>query len=266
MTGTVKFSNDAGLGVITLDNPGKMNAVTSDMLVQLRSVLDRLATDDDVRVVILRGEGANFCSGIETGGLTAITQIDGGQRAAGFEASLSEVIGPLIMALLALRQPVVSSVQGYAIALGMALALASDLIVAAHSAKFVLPQVRLGHTPDHGESWLLPRRIGLSRALQLTLTGETLSGDGAERFGLANWLTTDEELPSRTLALAEQLLRLPPLALQQSKIILNAAPQNSLDDQLAAELHAVKLCAASDDFVEAMCAYREKRQGIYRGA
>lgn len=265
MTKTVRLTKDAGLGIITLDNPGKMNAVTFEMMAQLKSILDRLATDEEVRVVVIRGEGDNFCSGIETSGLTATTDLTGEQRAAGFEASLSGVIGPLIKAFLALPQPVVGSIKGYAIALGISFALASDLIIASHSAKFVLPQVRLGHTLDHGESWLLPRRIGLSRAMQLTLTGETLSGEDAARFNLANWLTADEDLQDRTAAVAENLLRLPPIALRQSKAILNASLHNTLDDQMAAEMQAVMICAASDDFAEAMSAFMERRQGHFRG-
>jgi 2-(1,2-epoxy-1,2-dihydrophenyl)acetyl-CoA isomerase len=109
-----------------------------------------------------------------------------------------ELSMPLFLALHAVQQPVVCSVRGYAVGAGMQFALLSDLVVAAHSARFVLPQIRLGHSVDHGESWALPRRVGVGRAMQLMALGETVSGPDAERFGLANWGVPDEQLEEKT--------------------------------------------------------------------
>ncbi len=100
--------------------------------------------------------------------------------------------------MAAVPQPVVCSVRGYAVGAGMQMALMSDLVVAAESAKFVLPQVRLGHNVDHGESWALPRKVGMGRAMQLMALGETVSGRDAERFGLANWVVEEGALEQKT--------------------------------------------------------------------
>ena len=172
---------------------------------------------------------------------------------------------PLFLAMGAVPQPVVCSVRGYAVGAGMQMALMSDLVVAAESAKFVLPQVRLGHNVDHGESWALPRKVGMGRAMQLMALGESVNGRDAERFGIANWVVDDGALEQKTEEIVSRLASSPTVAIREMKELLRGAAQRSLEEQLEAEARALGVCAATEDFAEAIGAFLAKRKPAFKG-
>ena len=265
MTEDVQLECKEGAAWITLQRPATKNALTPEMMKVLLALLDGLAGDTAVRVVVLRGVGTDFCSGADVNGMANLLALPPDERAARFQRTLDERIVPLLQAFERLPQPIVSSVRGYAIGIGVQFALLSDLVMVSDTAQFVLPQVRLAHTLDHGESWYLPRRIGAAKAAQLCLLGEPLSAADAERFGLANWVVPDAELDGKTVKLVTKLLRVAPQSLWRTKALLKISRGNSLDAQLAAERAHVAAGAASDDYLEAMQAFREKRPARFSG-
>jgi 2-(1,2-epoxy-1,2-dihydrophenyl)acetyl-CoA isomerase len=254
------------LATITIDNPGARNALTNPMLAELTQAVALLAFDTRVDVVVLRGEGSDFCSGADMGDLAEVLAAPGPERTTAFQEGMRTQIQPLTRALLALEQPVVASVRGHAIGIGVMFVLAADLVVASETARFTVPQVRLGHTMDHGESWLLPRRIGPAKALQLGLLGERMTASDAERFGLANWVTADAELEERTARVVQTLLAASRFAVRSTKSLLRGALGASLDEQLAAEVDHASTCAGTADFVEAISAQVERREPRFTGA
>jgi 2-(1,2-epoxy-1,2-dihydrophenyl)acetyl-CoA isomerase len=254
-----------GVATVTLNRPAVKNALTFAMCRELIGFLESLPEDFATRVVVLRGSGTDFCSGADLKDVSGIVVADARERSEAATRQVRELSIPLFLALHAVPQPVVCSVRGYAIGAGMQLALLSDLVVAAQSAKFVLPQVRLGHSVDHGESWALPRRVGSGRAMQLMVLGETLNGSDAERFGVANWVVPDEQLEDKTAEIVQRLAAGPTTAIREMKALLAGASQRSFAEQFDAEARSLGVCAASADFAEAISAFMGKRKPSFTG-
>jgi 2-(1,2-epoxy-1,2-dihydrophenyl)acetyl-CoA isomerase len=259
------LERSAGVATVTLNRPAVKNALTFAMCRELVGFLESLPRDAATRVVVLRGAGSDFCSGADLKDVASILSPDPAERAQTAMRQVRELSQPLFSALQAVPQPVVCSVRGYAVGAGMQFALLADLVLVAQSAKLVLPQVRLGHSVDHGESWALPRRVGLGRAMQLLALGESVSGAEAERIGLANWVVADEELEPRTAALVQRLSASATIALREMKALLRGALGRDFAEQFNAEARALGVCAASADFAEAIGAFMAKRTPEFTG-
>ena len=174
-----------------------------------------------------------------------------------------DVSQTLFRALANVQAPVITSLRGYAIGAGMQFVLSADLVVASETAKLAVPLTRLGHTTDHGESYYLPRKIGAARAMQVLLMGEFIAAAEAERFGLVNWVTADENLEARTAEVIATIGLGAPQAVLGMKALLRGSLDASLDEQYEAELAAVGDCAAREDFVEALTAATQKRKPVF---
>lgn len=243
-----------GVARIVIDRPKSRNALTTQMTRQLVDIVTALGSDESVGVVLLSGTGPDFCAGMDLGDISAAISPDPVERASAFTTGLPLNVHPLLYSLLAVPQPVVVAVRGNVIGLGVMLTLAADLVVASDTARFLVPQVRLGHAMDHGESWLLPRRVGAAQAARMSLLAEPVSATDAERHGLASWVVLDEELESRSLEIVDRLKALPAPAVAATKGLLRASLDSSLDDQLGREVRESARCAATDEFVEAVTA------------
>jgi 2-(1,2-epoxy-1,2-dihydrophenyl)acetyl-CoA isomerase len=251
---------------ITLDRPTSRNAMTASMIEALRSAVEGVSSEAGVDVVVIRGAGTDFCAGSDMGDLASVLTASPGERGAAFKQAMQHSIQPLGRALLNLDKPLVVSARGHAIGLGVLFLLAADLVVLSRTAQITVPQVRLGHTVDHGESWLLPRKVGQAKAMQLCLLGERMSACDAERFGLANWLTDDADLESKTNAVVAGLLSVAPIPLHRTKSLLRSSLDTDLETQFDAERISAAACAETDDFVEAITAHVERRPAAFVGA
>lgn len=265
MGGTIELRVENGLASVTINRPERMNALTDGMIVDLTDIARDLAHDLACRVVAIRHTGKHLCTGSDTGDLAEMARQSSADRERAFYHGLATRIQPLLRAWLAVPQPVVVGARGHAIGLGVQFLLTADLVVASDSLKITLPQVQLGHVFDHGESYLLPRRIGQRKAIELALLGDRMTAFDAERFGLVNFLVPDSELERRTDEVIARLLGMPPLALLSSKALMRTSETADLDTQLSAERMFVSRCAAADDFVEAMAAFAEKRKPRFTG-
>jgi 2-(1,2-epoxy-1,2-dihydrophenyl)acetyl-CoA isomerase len=254
-----------GVTTVTFNRPTVKNALTFAMCRELIALLEGVRADPSTRVVLLRGAGTDFSSGADLREVATILAPDARERSEAAMRQVRELSMPLFLALHAVPQPVVCSVRGHAVGAGMQFALLADLVVAGQSAKFLLPQVRLGHNVDHGESWALPRKVGMGRALQLMALGETLGAADAERFGIANWVVPEEELEQKTSEIVQRLAAAPTLAIREMKELLRSAQQLTFAAQFEAEARALGVCAGSADFAEAIGAFLAKRPPVFSG-
>lgn len=251
---------------IRLNRPEQLNAMTADMRNEIVARLHAARADTAVRAVVLTGSGKGFCSGAD------ISRPGGG---AGAENALPAVFATretmttgsqaLLRAIWDLEKPVIAAVNGTAAGLGAHLAFASDLVIAAESAKFIEVFVRRGIALDAAGGWLLPRLLPLSKAKELVFFGDDLPAAEAHRLGLVNRLVPADELESAARAWAERLAGGPTLAIGLSKRLLNRGTEVDFATLLAEEGFAQALTSQSEDMREAMAAFREKRKPAFQG-
>jgi 2-(1,2-epoxy-1,2-dihydrophenyl)acetyl-CoA isomerase len=241
------------VAVLTLNRPEKMNALTSAMVDQLRESLEAASDDERVRAAVITGAGRGFCAGAD------LEFADPDVR-----RLLREHYAPLIKAMSSLELPIVTGVNGTAAGVGISVALAGDMVVAAEGAKFVLAFSGVGLVPDGGMTWVLPRLIGRARAFELMATGKRLDAEGALELGLVNRLAPAERVRDEALAVAAELAA-GPRSIGLLKRALRASPEQDLSDQLDLEADLQSEAVASSDFNEAIAAFREKREPRFRG-
>ena len=251
-----------GLVTVTLARPEAGNALDRAMAEDLVTVTTMLATSSTARAVLLRGAGRNFCVGGDIKGFSAA------QDEGTLDAYILELVGLFHMAvagLVHLDMPVVAAVQGSVAGGGLSLACSCDLVVAGEGTRFVVAYAGIGLTPDGSASSVLPRLIGLRRALELTLTNRPLSAREAVDWGLISHVVPDGELDKRARALAEELARGPTRALGASKRLLRAGWTEGIDGQLRDEGATITAMAGTADAKEGIAAFIEKRPPTFTG-
>ncbi len=258
---TVLFDVEAGVAQLTLNRPDRLNSFTMIMHGEVAEALASAADDPAVRAVLLTGAGRGFCAGqdltdraVAPGG----TPIDLGDTVERFYA-------PLIRRLATIPKPVVCAVNGVAAGAGANIALACDVVVAARSAKFIQSFANIGLIPDSGGTWVLPRLVGQARALGLALTGEPLSAETAESWGLIWRCVDDDALIAEAQALAARLANGPTRGLAETKRLIRASWVQSLDAELDIERDAMRMLGNSADYQEGVAAFTAKRPAVFTG-
>ncbi len=251
----VRFED--GILELVLNRPEKLNAFSEPMMQRLTTELIHARVDDAVKVVVISGAGRAFSAGGD------IASMDGAQP-----TEVYEHIGLLnraVLAMTALPKPVIASVQGFAAGAGFNLALASDLIVAADDAKFVMSFAQVGLTSDGGGHYFLPYLVGPHVAKELLFLAEPLPASRAYAYGIVNRLVPPAELAAETTKLARRLAMGPSVALGQMKRLVDRAFQSSLAQMLEDEQTAQVLLTGSVDHREGVTAFGEKRQAKFQG-
>ncbi len=246
-----------GILTVTLNRPDKLNGVTTAMWAHLRDIFRNGAADNDVRALVLAGNGRAFCAGADL-----------------WDSSGSGATHPLermrrthdtALALHQFPKPTVARVHGIAAGAGANLALGCDLIVASTEARFSEIFAKRGLALDFGGSWLLPRLVGMQRAKELALLAEIISATEAREMGLVNRVVAPDELDACVADIAARLASGPPIALALSKKLLNESLSRSMSAQLDAESMAQSIALKSADAVEAISAFTEKREPTFTG-
>jgi 2-(1,2-epoxy-1,2-dihydrophenyl)acetyl-CoA isomerase len=245
---------------LLLNRPDKLNAVNRALATALRSALQDAIADPDCRVVVLSGAGRAFSAGqdLEERRDVATKPIDLG-------AELMANWHPLIKLVHAAEKPIVAAINGLASGAAANLALACDVVLAARSASFTQPFVRIGIIPDCGGIYTLPRLVGAARARALAILAPTVNAERAEQLGLIWRMVDDHELESETRNVVERLFQAAPLALAVTKRALRESAGLDLDAVLALEAEEQRRLGCSRDYAEGVSSFFEKRLPTFRG-
>jgi enoyl-CoA hydratase/carnithine racemase len=259
---TINTERQGAIGVLTLNRPEKLNAVTSEMIKELTDYFSALHEQPETRVVILRGNGREFCAGAELGSEAFVAHGKGRpQRQLKMQQNYSSVI----RLMRSCPQPIVGLVHGAACGAGFSLLLACDVRFATPDARMNAAYVRVGVGGcDMGSGYLLPRLVGLSVASELFLTGRFLKADRAKSIGLISDIAPADQLLSMGLDFASEMLRVSPMGLRMTKQTLNIlidAP--GLDAALMMEDRQQVILLETHDHTEAVAAFRERRDPVY---
>lgn len=253
----------SGVATITLDRPDKLNSLTFDVYREMGDVLEALDDHDEVRALVITGEGRAFCSG---GDVNDIIGELFARDAKGLLA-FTRMTGRLIGNIRRLRRPVVAAVNGTAVGAGAVIALASDFRIASETASFafLFPKVGLCGA-DMGAGWLLPRVVGLARASEILFLGDRIDALHAERIGLVNRVVPQAECVTVATALAERLASGPAFAHAMTKQMLESEYAMSLDQAIEAEAQAQAICMQHSDFRTAYDAWKAKQPIRFAGS
>ena len=245
---------------ITLNRPDKLNCLNKSMHLTLRAALQQ-AHDQAARAVLITGAGRGFCAGQDLGDRRPGTS----DWPPDLQQTLNDYFNPIIKLITSLPAPVICAVNGVAAGAGMSIALACDMVLAADSASFIQSFSKIGLVPDAGSSWILPRRVGMARAMGLALTATPLSAADAEAWGLIWKRYDDDALLPAARAMAEQLASGPTAAFASTKMLMQRAATADIEAQLDHEARAQKLCATSTDYTEGVQAFLDKRAPRFTG-
>ena len=266
---TLQVFRENSVVTVTINQPEKKNAINSAMWDGLAEIFREIASRADDRVVVVTGAGNDFCSGADLSGrggnaAAAAGASAGAQNQVHHLAAMRRVNDACI-ALQRLPQPTIAKVRGVAVGAGCNLALGCDLVVASSTARFSEIFARRGLSLDFGGSWLLPRRIGMHRAKELALLAEIIGANDALEMGLINRVLPDGEVDAFVDNWARKLAAGPPIALAQTKRLLNNSLNVTLEEALDDEAAAQTINFATSDTAEAMRAFIEKREPKFTG-
>ncbi len=255
----------AGVATLTLNRPTSLNSLNKGLIDDIRSALRALRADANVKALIITGAGRGFCAGAD---LANAGFNDGVQRSVGEGISHSMEIGynPLVRDLTGFPKPVIVAVNGVAAGGGVGLALGGDIVIAAKSAYFV--QVfgpKLGLVPDMGCTWFFPHLLGRARSRALAMLGDRLPAEKAADWGLIWAAVDDAQLMTEARAVAERLAKGPTKAFGEIKHTLDAAAENTLDQQLELERRTQQKLGDTEDFREGVTAFLTKREPQFKG-
>lgn len=259
----VKYAVDGHVAMLTLNRPERLNAMNELLRHELLAVIDAVHADDNVRVLLITGEGRGFCSGADVMGPLPVAPTSPGQNELLDDHGW---VGRQAMALYGLNKPVIAVMNGIAAGAGMSLALAADMRVGCARSRFKTVFIERNLSPDSGMSFFLPRIVGYSRATDLIYTSRTVGADEAYRMGLLDRLVPEAELMTTALALANEMTQWPPVALRASKRVLQHSMESELEVALRYELSSLALGRkAVHDNQESRAALLEKRAPKYTG-
>jgi 2-(1,2-epoxy-1,2-dihydrophenyl)acetyl-CoA isomerase len=259
---SINIYRHGGAAKLELNRPERMNAWNKSLGLELRDAIAELGADSEVRAVLITGSGRAFSSGADLRDGTDPTP----EGHPDVYSVLTERYHPIITGIRSMAKPVVAAVNGAAAGIGLSLALACDLVVAAESSYFLLAFVNIGLVPDGGSSLLVPSRIGFARAAELALLGERLPAGKALEWGLINRVWPDSELMPNAEELVGKLASGPTRSYAGTKRQLNRWLYEQIDAQLEFEAQIQQEMAASGDFAEGVAAFTEKRQAKFTGA
>ncbi|HEY7196281.1 MAG TPA: enoyl-CoA hydratase-related protein [Gaiellaceae bacterium] len=252
---SVRVNREGEVGVVTLDRPERLNALSNQLMNELVGALEDLDADPEIRCIVLAGDDRAFAAGADVDEMASSTAIEmlAGRRIGQWDAIRS------------IRTPLVAAVSGWCLGGGCELAMACDLIVASETAKFGQPETGLGIIPGAGGTQRLTRAVGKAKAMDVILSGRTLDAREAERAGLVARVVAAEAWLDEAKRLAEAIAARPPVAQQLAKASVNRAFDTSLEVGLDYERRQLYLAFASEDAREGMRAFVEKRDPDFKG-
>jgi enoyl-CoA hydratase/carnithine racemase len=245
----------AGVWLLRLDRPEARNALSPELMEELASELERLDAEREARCLVIAGSDDVFAAGADVRALRERT----------FEESMRHPAASFWPRVAAIKTPLIAAVSGWALGGGFELALSCDLVVASETAEFGQPEITLGIIPGGGGTQRLARVIGKQRAMELVLTGRRIDAHEAARLGLVNAVVKKREWLDQALELAGRIARRPPIAARLAKQAVLAAEETGLSAGLEVERRLYEQAMATEDRIEGMDAFLEKRRPEFRG-
>lgn len=261
MSDLLKYEIADGIASITLNRPDKLNAFTGEMLEKWLVSLEDARVNPEVRVIVMTGSGRAFTTGGDVGSFDASAK----QSAAGIRKHLVEGVQRLPRKMAEIDKPIIAALNGFATGGGLDIALACDIRFAAESARFAETYAKMGLIPGAGGAWLLPRIVGVAKALELFWSTDWVDAREAERIGLVNKVFPDAELMESTYAFARKVADGAPLAIQTIKRVMRAGLDKDLNSALDLVAANMPIVRASEDHQEALAAFKEKRAPQFKG-
>lgn len=251
-------TNNNGVRVIKLNRPEVFNSFNKAMAIALQNELDRCASDESVRAIVLTGEGKAFCAGQD---LAEATDPNGPE----LKSIVKDHYNPIIEKIRNLEKPVIAAVNGVAAGAGANIALACDITIAKKSASFIQAFSKIGLIPDSGGTFFLPRIIGTQKALALMMTGDKVMADEAEAMNMIYKSVSDEDFDTEVANFAAKIASMPTRGLGLTKKAVNQSFSNNLTEQLAVEGVLQTEAGETHDFNEGVTAFMEKRKPEFKG-
>jgi enoyl-CoA hydratase len=255
---TLIYEKKDNIGVLTINRPEKLNALSNELVEELARFLDSVESEGELRVLVITGAGEKaFVAGADIQELVDRDAVLGRQVSRTRQEVFSRIEN--------LPIPVIAAVNGYALGGGLELALACSIRICSEKAQFGAPEVKLGLIPGDGGTQRLPRLVGLGRAMEMILTGDFIDAQEAFRIGLVNRVISHDELMNKAMGLAEKIAKRPPLAVRYAKEAVNRSQEGDSDSGYALESYLHALTCTTEDKKEGVKAFLEKRKGTFEG-
>jgi len=256
---TIITNLSEGIFTVTLNRPEVYNAFNEQMTTDLQAAFREAAKNNEIRCVIVTGAGKAFCSGQDLKDAPS----GGGQRS--LRDSLERRYNPLIRAMRNLPKPIIGALNGVAAGAGCSLALACDYRICAENAKLIEVFIRIGLVPDSGSSWFLVKYLGVAKAFELAATGDDVSAQKALELGLVNQVAAPEHLMEEATKVAKSFAAGPTKAYGYIKKMMDRAASMSLDEALDYEVYMQEAAGRTEDYANAVAAFREKKKAEFKG-
>ncbi len=251
----VKFEKKNNIAYVTINRPEALNALNQKVLEELKEIFDIMSNDEEIKAVILTGEGRSFVAGADIAQMKDQTMLEG-RNFIVFGQSVMDTIDNF-------RKPVVAAVNGFALGGGCELAMACDIRVASSKAKFGQPEVGLGIIPGFGGTQRLTRLVGKGMSKYLTFTGEIINADESLRIGLVEKVVEPEKLIEECEIIVSKIISNAPISIEMSKLAINVGAEIDLAAALKYEAELFATCFGTDDKIEGMSAFLEKRDAKF---
>jgi enoyl-CoA hydratase len=255
---TLIYEKKDNIGLLTINRPEKMNAISRELTSELKQLLDEIESDEELRILVITGAGDKaFVAGADVNEIV--------DREAKMGRRVSKERQEIFSRIENLHVPSVAAVNGYALGGGLELALACSIRICSEKAQFGAPEVKLGIIPGDGGTQRLPRLVGLGRAMEMILTGDFIDAQEACRIGLVNRVVPPEKLMSAAMELAQKIASRPPLAVRYAKEAVNRSQEGATGSGFALESFLHALSCTTEDKKEGVAAFLEKRKGEFKG-
>jgi enoyl-CoA hydratase/carnithine racemase len=254
------YNKNGHIATITLNRPKAKNAFSPEMISLWREHLERAKKDDDIRVIVVTGKGDTFCSGGDIRDM-----VDGKLKSWDMKRFLWDGVHRIVLTLEDLDKPVIAAINGAAMGAGMDMAIMCDLRVCSDKARLAESYIMMGLVPGDGGAYFLPRLVGVSRGLELLLTGDAIDPQEALRLGIVNRVVAHDNLMEETMKLAEKIAGKPPLAIRMMKRAVYQGLTSTLRSHLDYISSQLSLLSETQDHVEAARAFLEKRKPVFTG-
>lgn len=253
----LKYAVENGVATVTLNRPEVYNALNDEIKFELQDVFKAIGKDENVRVVVLTGEGKAFCSGQDL-------KASAGKKRSFFE-SLQRGYNPIILGMRNLPKPIICKLNGVAAGAGCSLALACDIIVASEEATLIEVFINIGLVPDSGSSYFLPRLTGMAKAFELCSMGNRVKASDALQLGLVNKVCAPLELDATVKSYTDYFANAPTKAIGLIKRMLNKSSTSTLEEMLDYEAYCQEIAGQTSDHQEGVQSFLEKRKPAFTG-